>query len=133
MILHKDPVTGAIRDAGIVSSADTLIKLKRENQTDIWVVIDKIIEVWANTHPTKWDAYLIDLAEIKDSLYDKKFATARKTHTKGTGNIRQLLDIPEPIVRMIRALYNPIELPMNKEFYAGFAKRYKKFVVADKL
>lgn len=95
----------------------------------VWDVIDEIINVHAKEHPEKWKAYVMQVEEARSSRKDSKFGS---TGTKGS-NLRYTLDIPEKVLLMIRMLYNPDELPMDRKFFLKFAKRYPKFKVAEKV
>jgi len=125
-----DGVSNKIVDADVIRAAERLIKLKKQNK--LWETIEEIIKVWIAKNPSRWDAVLIHLDDIKGTRRDRKFATGKGT-TWGSGQIRYLVDIPQEVILMIRTLYTSEELPMNKEFFREFAKRFEKFRIPEKI
>ena len=119
-----------------VRLADRLIQAKRKyNSKDetknFWLVIDEVIEVWKATRPDEWRATIIEIAEERNSTYND-YGAARKELTKGTGEIRRTLDVPEFFERAVRYLYSVDELPFNKEWYQQLWERYPAFRVSKK-
>lgn len=115
------------RPAHAVQAADKLIKLKTENKP--WEAIELIVNIWAKTKPKEYKSYLIDLSDTKETMKDKKFGTTR---TRGS-NLRRYLDIPDTVMFMIRKLYTADELPMNKEFFQAWARKFPKMKVVEKI
>lgn len=114
-----------------VRMVDHLVKLKQENGSNPWPVIEACFNFWASLKPTKYRSYLIYLKDIKETRKDRKFGS---TKDKVTGGIlRYTLDIPEEVIFMIRCIYNADELPMDRKFFMEFARRFPRFKVADKL
>lgn len=110
-----------------VSGADTLIEMKKTKP--VWEVIAKAIDIWADTHPIQWESVLIDTKYTRETRKDKKFGTSK---TKAS-NLRYTLDMPLPVSKMIRALYNPDELPMDRKFFIKFARKFPAFKIAEKM
>ena len=108
-----------------------LEKLKKESGSNPWPVIEKIMDFWREQKPLQWQSYLFDLGKIRDSRKDKKFASTKDKVTGGT--LRYTLDLPQPVMFMIRMMYSPEELPMHRDFNLEFAKRYPIHKVAEKL
>lgn len=105
--------------------------LKAKHGTNPWPVIEACFAVWEETNPTQWRSHLVYLDEVRRTRKDRKFASTKdKQHG---GYLRYTLDIPEKVVKMIRTLYTPDELPMNRRFFASFAKKFPKCKVAEKL
>mgnify|MGYP001604262043 CR=1 FL=1 len=122
---------GQTRKWNDVRAAESLLLLKRKSGADPWPVIERCIKVWENTSPTEWKSYLYDLGTIRSTRKDKKFASTKdKFHG---GYLRYTLDIPEKVMYLMRAMYSTDELPMNKEFFLEFSKRFPRFKVAEKL
>lgn len=124
--LHKGQVRSA-RAVEAVKTVEHLETLKRNNQTNPWVVIEACLNLWADSNPTAYRSFLYEIEGIKNTRRDKKFATST------TGSMRYTLDIPEKIIYMIRMLYSEEELPMNKAFFHEWATRFPKMKIAEKL
>jgi len=113
--------------------ADALIDLKKKNQTDFWVVVDRVIEAWKSRNPKQWASHIIDVGNLRETRADK-YGSNRKVKKKASiMDMRYLVDVPQWIILVLRKLYNVDELPMNKEFFREFAKRYPAFRVAEKI
>lgn len=117
---------GIPRKTEHIRAVAQLEELKRKNQANPWPVIEKCLEIWAATTPGAWDSYLIRLDDIRETRQDKKFGESK------TGMYRYTLDIPQKVMFMIRCLYSDEELPMNKQFFREFARRFPKMKVAEK-
>jgi hypothetical protein len=132
------PTRYGLKDAKIVGYAEELLALKDksiiEEANGIWIVIGRIISIWKETHPKQWSSYLIELDTIRQTRLDSKFGLSRnsKMYKGDRGNLRYTLDIPEQVYMMIRAVYNDDELPMDKEFFKLFARKFPMFKVAEK-
>ncbi|SRR5258708_2702280 len=130
--------TGEVRHASDVLDADYLLDMKKElsgtEHNGIWQVIGEVIKVWVNKHQNVWKSYLVELGTVKETRADKEFGKSKDTmkYHGDRGNIRYTIDMPEPIYNMIRCIYNDEELPMNREFFQEFGKRFKTFRVAEK-
>ena len=122
---------GRQREWAHVRAVDYLYRLKKVSGSDPWPVIDGVIKVWEESHPKEWQAYIVELKDIKRTRKDPTFASSYDK--KNGAYLRYTLDIPEKIIKMIRTIYNPDELPMNKEFFVEFARKFKRFQVAEKL
>lgn len=116
--------SGNIVDAAPYNAADNLVKLR--NTKSLWEVIDEVIKVWEKTKVHKYTAHLIDITDVKQSRDNHYASTASKS-------LRYLVDIPEDIIRMIRILYTVEELPMDKDFFKIFWKRYPVYRVSERL
>lgn len=119
--------------SGAVRAADRLLSLKPKY--DVWYVIGEIMKVWEKSQPSNWTSHLVHLRDVKESrkvttVGGKQFAGVSKS---GGAYLAYLIDMPEKVVRMIRALYNPNELPFNKKFYMEFARRFPKYRVMNKV
>ena len=125
-----DSVSGILRNSADVIAADLLLQMKKTNSSP-WPVIDKIFELWASKHPKSWKSYIVRISDIKRTRKESKYAsTYDKVHG---GYLRYTLDIPEKVMYMIRAVYSPEELPMNRDFFISFSKKFPKFKIAGKL
>lgn len=122
---------GVKRKLSHIRMIEKLCKLKETSGSDPWPVIEECFKIWHATNPTEWDSYLFYIDDIRKTRKDKKFAS---TTDKVTGGIlRYTIDIPQKVMMMIRMLYTPEELPMEKPFFTEFAKRYKNLVIPEKL
>lgn len=115
-------ISGRWFDSTPYLAADRLMKLR--NTKGMWDVIDEVVKIWYTLHPRKWRAHLIEVEEEKETRKNKWASTKDKS-------LRYTLDIPEPVIMIIRKLYTPEECSMDKKWMLKFAKRYKKFVVAQ--
>ena len=116
--------SGLWRESSDYLAADKLIKLK--NEKPMWDVIDEVITVWFKRQPKQWKAHLFNLSNLKQTRKNKFASTKDKS-------LRYILDIPEKIIMMIRVLYDTNEAPMDKKWMLKFAKRYPRFLVAEKI
>lgn len=113
-------------DMSDVSAVETLLSLKNKSGSNPWPVIEKCIEIWQDKRPSEWKAMLVEIDEVKQTRKNKHASS----ESKGG---RYLLDLPEKLIYMIRAIYSSEELPMNKSFMREFAYRYPKFTVPQTL
>jgi len=84
------------------------------------------IKIWEEKRPQEWKAFLVQIGDIKKTRKNK----LASSESKGG---RYLLDLPEKLMFMIRAIYSSEELSMNKEFMREFASRYPRFAVPETL
>lgn len=119
-----------------VGLADRLIKAKRKYQLSdsdptksFWLVVEEVIKVWKETRQEEFKAYLFELDEIRKSRKNKFASSTTDPYTSGT---RYLVDVPEFVVLALRMLYTVDELPMGKDFWHAFAKKFPEFMVAEK-
>jgi hypothetical protein len=111
-------------DSKTYSAADRLVKLR--NTKPMWEVIDAVLDFWIKSQPKQWKAHLIEIEDIKKTRSNEWASTKDKS-------LRFMLDIPEKILLMIRKLYDVHDCPMDKKWMLKFARRYPKFIVADRL
>ena len=128
----RDLETGKIYNSKDIQAVDNLIKLKRENQTNIWVVIDAVVDFWSRRNPKEWQSYLVEIGAERDTRANPKFADNRYSKEKGSGELRFLVDVPHQVIGMVRMLYNVNELPMTKQFWLTFGNRYPVFKIPEK-
>lgn len=119
--------------ARIVQGAQSIIDLK--NKKDPWEVIDQIIKVWEATNPKTYKSFITNLDEVKGTrkvtaIGGKQFKGVSKDKVTG-GLLQYKLDIPVKVVYMIRRVYSADELPMDKKFYAKWARRYPDMVISE--
>lgn len=116
--------TSTLVDSDTMLLANKLIELKKTKP--MWKVIDFIITWWINTKPKEWRAHLVELQDLKETRKNKFASTKDKS-------LRYVLDIPEKVIMIIRKLYDVNECPMDKKWMLTFAKRYPRFLVAERL
>lgn len=122
---------GIPRKSDHIQAVYSLFTLKEKHQSNPWPVIEQCFKIFEETHPKHYQSHLIYIDDIRETRRDKKFAST-KDKTTG-GYLRYTLDIPDMVMKMIRTLYSPDELPMNREFYRAFAKKFPNYKVAEKL
>ena len=128
IVLDKFGIPRKLKD---VAAVERLFKLKETSGSNPWPVIGECLRIWEKSAPRTWDSFLFNLEATRETRKDKTYGS---TVDKETGGIlRYTLDIPEKVIYMLRTLYTPDELPMNREFYRAFANRYPKFKVAEKI
>lgn len=116
-----------IDDANFV---EQVLKLKYSSGTSPWPVIEMCFNYWASKNPKRYRSFLISIKDIKETRKDPKFGS---TYDKESGGyLRYTLDIPEEVMYMIRKIYSVDELPMDREFFTEFGKRFPKFKIAEK-
>ncbi len=118
-----------------VQLADKLLELRKTKNK--WEVIAFVISSWIKTKPRHWDSHLVSLRDIKETrktttVGSKQFSGVSKDKVTG-GYLRYTLDIPEKVILIIRRLYTAEELPMDKKFFADFARRFPIFVVSRRV
>jgi len=121
--------------AKAVQAIDRLVKLRKTKSK--WDVIAEIIKIWQTTEPNEWKSFIVTMKDVKatrkvTTVGSKQFSGVTKDK-KGGALGRALLDIPIRVVKMIRAMYKVEELPMDRKFYATFAKKFPMFVVWEKV
>ena len=119
--------------AKAVQAIDRLIELK--NTKSPWEVIAEVIKIWQSTEPNEWKSFIVTMKDVKAT---RKITTVGASQfsgvTKSKGSYgRALLDIPTRVFRMIRAIYKPEELPMDRKFYTKFGEKFPMFLVAEKV
>lgn len=122
-----DLMTGKIRDAGDVMFAEKVFDSKRDK--GVWPTIELMIDYWTQKNPTDWKAFKIHLENTRNDLKDRKFG---QTPDKNMER-RLTMVFPEKLHYMIRAIYKPDELKMDKGFYLEFLKRFPIFQVPEKI
>ncbi len=123
MIVY-DRLSGRWFHSDDVSAADRLIDIKRKK--GLWGVVTEAIRIWKKRNPSLWQSQLIRVKGI------------RKTRARASGaskslGTRYLLDIPLQVINIIRVLYPPEDLKMNKRFWRMFAKKHPEFKVPEKM
>lgn len=118
---------GRILDAERVELADRVMELK--NKKDVWLVINELVNYWIKTTPEDVEAVKMNISDARENLTDKKYG-----ETKGGKDFdrRFQLIFPTRLNLLIRAVYPAEELPMDRQFYRDFAKRYPGFKIAEK-
>lgn len=114
-----------------IRAVERLEQLKKKNGANPWPAIEACFDIWESKNPTKWDAHLIHIDNIRQSRADKKYASHENKETGAI--IRYTLDVPDTVLKMIRMIYTSEELPMDRKFWLQFAKRFPKMKVAESL
>ena len=124
---------GVPRKLSELNAVESLFELKAKSGSNPWPVIEKCINIWASLHPRQWTSFLYEVQDTKSNRRNKFAASDPKKDEKHGGIIRYTLDLPEKVVFMIRCIYSSEELPMNREFFLEWAKRFPKMKVAEKI
>jgi len=112
-------------------AVERLEGLKKKSGGNPWPVIEECFRVWESTNPNEWRAHLIDVDEVRKTRKDPEYASSTDSVTGGI--LRYTLDIPEKVMYMIRCIYSPDELPMNRNFFLEMGRRMPQLKVAKKL
>lgn len=116
--------------AQAIKAADFILhieKIKSKSGTNPWPVIEAIIDFWVDQNYSRYKSYLYQLEETRETRIDSKFGESKNKM------FRYTLDIPSDIMYIIRHVYTAEELPMNREFFIEWGKRFKKMKIADKI
>lgn len=119
-----DPISNREIDAKIPLFADLVIKTR--NEKGPWEVMDLLIKQWSESNPSRYDSFIINVEQTRDSR-----ATSYGSNKKKT--LRMTLDVPEDIIKMFRAIYKPEEFNFDESFYNKFWERYPQFRIAERL
>lgn len=121
---------GIPRDTDHMHIVEGLEQLKSASGSKPWPVIEAIFKLWQDKRPTEWNSHLFYLDDVRSSRRGR-FASSNPDERGMV--LRYTIDIPEFVMKAIRFLYSPDELPMNREFFLEFAKRFPKYKVAEKV
>lgn len=114
-----------------ISFVEKVLKEKKKSGSNPWPVIELIIKHWAESKPTEYKSFLIDVTDIRNTRKDKKYGSTKDKVTGGY--LRYTLDLPNDVMYRIRKVYNVDELPMNREFFMEFSRRFPAMKVAEKM
>lgn len=123
-MLILDQVSGQLIESDKVTFVEKLLDLRKKEGP--WEVIELIIKYWSESDPVRYKSFVIDVK-------DKRETRANKFGSNKSGAVRSTLDIPEDVIRMIRAVYKPEDLVMDKKFFNEMWKRFPVFRVAENL
>lgn len=124
---------GIRRRVSDLNAVERLFALKGKSSSNPWPVIEECVKIWEATNPTEYKSFLFELEDIKQTRRDKFASSDPKKDTKYGGQFRYTLDIPEKVMYMLRCVYDTDELPMNREFFMAWSKRFPKMKVAEKI
>ena len=114
-----------------VRAVEHLEKLKKRSGNNPWPVIEECFKIWEAKKPREYKSHLTYINDVRETRKDRKFAS---TKDKTTGGIlRYTVDIPLTVMYMIRLLYSNAELPMNREFFLEFARKFPNYKIAEKI
>lgn len=122
-----------------VNFVNRLVALKQKHSAfrkagieHFWPVMDEIIKWWRKRNPQRWESYIMTIEKERVRQDVPKWADNSKNRERTGAKLRYLVDIPQPIVLILRRLYNVDELPMNKDFWKEVWKRYPVFRIPEK-
>jgi len=117
---------GEKRSLEDIQMINHLLSLKEKYQTNYWPVIEECLRIWSKKKPQEYKSFLIELKDMQETRRGK-FATSQSEM------FRYTLDIPETVVYMLRKLYTPQEMPMDKKFFRSWAKKFPNMKVAQQI
>lgn len=124
---------GIKRNVSDINAVERLFRLKASSGSNPWPVIEECVKIWQSTNPSQYKSFLFDLGVMKQTRRDKFASSDPKKDKVHGGILRYTLDIPEKVMYMIRCIYSTDELPMDREFFRAWAKRFPKMKVAEKI
>ena len=126
-IVAYDNLTGRVHKAEDVELADKLVQ-ERKNKGH-WEVKTELVDAWMRRTPEEFKAFKVHLQYTREDLKDPEFAkTSDQIQER-----RLVAIIPMSLMAMIRSMYSPRELIMDRKFHQEFARRFKFFQVPDKI
>ena len=119
---------GKLRQASDVQLADKAFEMKKNK--GLWDTLELLVNVWMKKTPEDFEGFKIQIDAYRDGLFDSKYG-----QTAGGKDIdrRFIMSFPKKLFFMIRSLYKAPELPMDRKFYAEFARRFPFFKIPEKL
>ena len=119
---------GRIRGADDVSLVDKVIETK--NNKGVWETIEFLVNAWMKKTPEEFEGFRVQIDAYRDGLFDPKYG-----QTSGGKDMerRFTMSFPQSLYLMIRSIYKPDELNMDKKFLAEFARRFPFFRIPEKL
>ena len=124
---------GVKRNVKHLNAVERLFALKEKSGSNPWPVVEECFKIWESTNPTEWRAFLYELEDTKKTRRDKFASSDPRKDKRFGGILRYTLDVPEKVINMIRCVYSHEELPMDRQFFQEFAKRFPKTKVAEKI
>ncbi len=119
--------SGKIRNIEDVEVVEKIIEMRKHK--DPWIVIDALVDLWAQKAPDDEEAIKVNIRQYKESQYDRVYA---QTQNGRDFERRFIMAFPKSLMLLIRTQYKVEELPFDRAFYTKFAERYPAFKVAEK-
>lgn len=119
---------GKLRKARDVALADKVLETKKNK--GLWVTLELLVNAWLKDSPEDFEAFKFQIDAYRDGLFDSKYG-----QTAGGKDMdrRFTMVFPEKLFFMIRSIYKPTELNMDRKFYTKFATRFPMFRIPEKL
>lgn len=119
---------GKLRKAGDVELVDRVLETKKNK--GLWETLELLVNAWLKDSPDDFEAFKLQIDGYRDGLFDSKYG-----QTAGGKDMerRFIMVFPEKLFFMIRTIYKPTELNMDKKFYTDFITRFPMFRIAEKI
>lgn len=134
-IIVYDNETGRLATSEVLQLVNALMKAKREKNP--WEVIDLCVRAFKSKFPTRYQSYVIRLRDVRSA---QKVTWVGRREFRGVSKDRandaylaHVIDFPAWIMSLIRKVYGPSELIMDKEFFREFGERYPEFRILEKV
>ena len=132
-IVVYDNETGRFATSELLQLVNALMRAKKKN--DPWDVIALCIKAFKDKYPTRYQSYVIRLGAVragekKTRVGTKEFRGVSKDKVTG-GYLAHTVDFPAWIMSLIRKIYSPTELIMDKGFFREFGKRHPEFRIME--
>ena len=130
-LVAYDGETGRFATSDLLQLVNALMKAKKQN--DPWDIIDLCVKTFKDKHPQRYQSYVIRVKAVREVqkktwVGNKEFRGVSKDK-EHDAYLSHTVDFPAWIMGLIRKVYNPQELIMDKEFFREFGKRYPEFKV----
>lgn len=127
-IVAFDNLTGKLYEANDIALVEKVVQERKDK--DPWDVITDLVNAWADRSPDDFKAFKVHLENTRMDLKDKKFG-----QTSGGKDMERRLTMifPQTLMSMIRAVYKPQELKMDRTFYHEFLRRFPFFRISEKI
>lgn len=101
-----------------------------------WEVVEEVIKIWSKKEPSNWKSYVIHLDAVKqDQRRTRVGGSTWRGVSRLDGHERSMIvDMPVWIYMCIKKLYpDRQEFLRSKEFFRGFARRFKTFAIRERV
>ena len=132
-LVAYDAETGKFVRTDLLQLVNALLRAK--SGTDPWKVVELCVKAFKEMYPTRYSSYVIRLKELREAekktwVGNKEF---RGVSRAGGTMMAHTVDFPAWIMGLLRKVYRPDELNMDKDFFREFAIRHPEFRVMEKV
>lgn len=130
-----DQETGKFATSNALQLTNALMKAKKKEHP--WDVIDLCVKAFKDKHPQRYRSYVVRVREVRGAqkktwVGNKEFRGVSKDKVNDAYLVHTV-DFPAWVMNLIRKVYSPSELVMDKEFFREFGSRYPEFRVMERI